>query len=135
MLVSTTVVAGLVAALLADSAIRGQSYAVRALVVVLTFGAVFNSAVVVAESLLQRGQLSRRKARRMSEPVPDKCPCNREISPDPPGPDGTLTWTCECLRFGYLLWDDYLSQHPEETRVQVCGFKRIRRTAVVPIAA
>ncbi|MEU8517401.1 hypothetical protein AB0C76_38375 [Kitasatospora sp. NPDC048722] len=109
---------------MADLAIRGQPYGYRALVIILAFASMFGCAVVVAEPLLQHDQPAHGKAHRMSD-QPPKCDCGTVIDPDPPGKDGTPTWRCSCRRFGYLLPEDYLAEHPEESAVQVCGRKRI----------
>ncbi|MFJ6380483.1 hypothetical protein ACIQI7_10845 [Kitasatospora sp. NPDC092039] len=64
----------------------------------------------------------------------NKCPNGEEIRPDPPDPDGIATWKCPCGYFGYVLPVDFVSTHPNETRVQVCGRKR-RSSVPAPVMA
>ncbi|MGW3075082.1 MULTISPECIES: hypothetical protein [unclassified Kitasatospora] len=53
-----------------------------------------------------------------------KCVCGKSIS-GTVGTDGVSTWSCVCRRFGYLLPPDYALTHPDESRIQVCGRKRL----------
>ncbi|GAA3004913.1 hypothetical protein GCM10010519_40940 [Streptomyces lactacystinicus] len=65
----------------------------------------------------------------------NKCPNGEEIHPDPPDPDGIATWKCECGYFGYLLPPDFVSTHPKDARVQVCGRKRLDSETAIPAVA
>lgn len=71
----------------------------------------------------QREQLALADVDPVSEP--DRCPDGELINPDPPELDGVSTWKCSHGHFGYLLPGEYLTAHPDDARVQVCGRKRL----------
>ncbi|MFB7675620.1 hypothetical protein ACFC26_29850 [Kitasatospora purpeofusca] len=61
---------------------------------------------------------------------PPTCPCGNPVALTGTTKDDISDWRCCCGRFGFLLPPDYLTKHPEELPVQVCGRKQTRTTKV-----
>ncbi|MGV9271513.1 hypothetical protein ACWDRR_43505 [Kitasatospora sp. NPDC003701] len=52
------------------------------------------------------------------------CPCGNPVELTGAETDDIPEWRCGCGRFGFLLPPEYVTRHPEEASVQVCGRRR-----------
>ncbi|WP_405004832.1 hypothetical protein OHV13_11525 [Kitasatospora purpeofusca] len=61
------------------------------------------------------------------------CPCGNPVELTGAETDDIPEWRCVCGRFGFLLPPDYVTRHPDEPSVQVCGRKAKPRPREVPM--